>query len=464
MGMSGPVFIEQLTIALMGTVISMMVKGSGLAAVAAVNLLNSLTMLFQQSYTAIGVGVTVVVAQYRGKNDHENTGKAAWESTMLSVYMAGGLAVVCYIFLEPILALILADSEALVYEYGRIYLLYNIISLPFIGVYTVTAAAIRGSGYPKLSLVATLIHNGSYAAMAYVAVFFLNTGITGVSVALLISRVFAAAFGVYLLLKGNENLHVKKFGLKLSRKNMAPVFVVGLPIFLENVLFQFGKLFTQTFAVPYGTAATAANGVGNNLFSLLAVPGVAAANAAPPIVGRYCGMGDKKGAKAKGWQFMGISFVIILLCSLLMLVLLDPLAAYYAEGQTEIEPMIKMITISCCIAVPLLYPTGFVAPAALRASGDSKYTSFISISAMVVMRIGLGYFLTQIFKIGIIGIWIGMYGDWVFRTVFFMQRFISGKWLEMDIFASSNKKQAVVGVDADEASVATEYEDEDAVV
>ena len=437
--MSGPVFVEQLLIAFIGTAISMMVKGTGIAAVAAVNLLNSLTMLFQQSYTAIGVGVTVVVAQYRGKKDFDSTGKAAWESTMLAVYLASGLAVICLIFIKPILAAILTTSEALVYEYGRIYLTFNVISLPFIGIYTVTAAAIRGSGYPKLSLIATLTHNGSYLIMAYAAVNIFHKGLVGVSVALLLSRIFAAAMGMWLLLRGNENMHVRRLSLKLSRENITPLFVVGLPIFLENVLFQFGKLFTQTFSVPYGTSATAANGVGNNMFSLLAVPGIAGANAAPPLVGRYIGMGDKKRAMEKGWQFMGIATVVMLICSLTMMSLLGPIARFYAKGQSDIEPMIKQVVTSCCIAVPILYAMGFVTPAVLRASGDSKYTSAVSISAMVIMRIGLGYLLTRVWKIGIIGIWFGMYGDWIFRDIFFMKRFLSGKWLENDIFRKQKK-------------------------
>ena len=439
LSMSGPAFIEQLAIALMGTVISMMVKGSGLAAVAAVNLLNSLTMLFQQVYTAIGVGVTVVVAQYRGKNDLVNTGKAALESTLLSIYMACGLAAVVLVFREPILRLVLSDSEPLVYEYSRIYLTFNVISLPFIGIYTVIAAAIRGSGYPRMSLVATLIHNGSYALMAYIAVFVLNKGLTGVSVALLLSRIIAAAYAIYVLIRGNENMRVREFSFKLSRNNLSPLFIVGLPIFLENVLFQVGKLFTQTFAVPYGTAATAANGVGNNLFSLLAVPGGAATNAAPPIIGKYCGMGEKKKAKEKGIQFVALATIVMAGCSLVMYILLDPIAGYYADGDETVKAMIKTIVTTCCIAVPLGWPIGFVTPAVLRASGDSKFTSAVCISAMVLMRISLGYYLTRVAMVGIIGIWIAMYSDWVFRAVFFLPRFLSGKWLDHDIFAKAKK-------------------------
>jgi len=219
--------------------------------------------------------------------------------------------------------------------------------------------------------------------------------------------------------------------------------VVTLNILSKNVLFQMGKLFTQTFSVRYGTAAVAANGVVNNLFSLLIVPGGAATNAAPAVIGRYCGMGDKKKAKEKGMQFLVLALIVIMLCSLLMYVLLDPLAGYYAKDRDEIKPMIKSVAITLLIATPLLWPIGFVTPAILRASGDSKFTSFICVLAMILMRISLGYYLTQIVQIGIIGIWIAMYADWIFRAIFFMPRFISGKWLEHDIFAGSKKKEAV---------------------
>ena len=58
---------------------------------------------------------------------------------------------------------------------------------------------------------------------------------------------------------------------------------------------------------------------------------------------------------------------------------------------------------------------------------------------MIVMRISLGYYLTRVAMVGIVGIWIAMYSDWVFRAVFFLPRFIKGKWLDHDIFAKAKK-------------------------
>ena len=429
-GMMWPVFIEQFCIAVMGTFISMIVKGSGLQAVASINLLNSVTMLFQQAYTAIGIGVTVVVAQFRGRGDTKSTGRAASQSTMLAVYMASVVAALCLVFMTPILNVVLQDSEPLIYEYSRIYLTYNVISLPFIGIYTVAAAAIRGSGFPRLSLIATLVHNVAYAVMALLAVQVFNAGILGVSIALLASRVFAAAAGLVLLKRGNKNMQVETLlAFKIEKSILKPMMLVGLPIFLENLLFQVGKVITQTFSVAYGTVGIAVNGIANNMFSMMMVPGTAASNAAPPIVGRYCGMGDKEGARRKGYQFILLAVIFMALASLLMFVLLDPVARFYSD-DAYVQTQIKLVVGLCAAVIPILWPLGFVVPAILRSSGDSRYSSVIAVLAMIFMRVGLGYYLTQVLHTGVIGIWIAMYADFVFRAVFFIPRLIKGKWLE----------------------------------
>ena len=427
-----PVFVEQLAISLLAMLISGLVKGSGMEAVAAVTLLNSLNFLFQQSFMAIGVGVTVVVAQYRGKGDLSATGKAAMQGVVLATVLSVLMSVACYLLMEPILRLILANSDALIYEYGRTYMLYNLLALPFISIYTVASAAIRGSGYPKTSLFATLVYNGTYAVLAFCAVTFTSTGLYGVSVSLLISAILAAAVGLFLLKRGNEYLNIGKISLRLEGEIMRPMLRVGIPVLLENVLFQAGKLVTQTFSVAYGTNDMAANGIANTIFQLMLVPGGTASNAAPPIVGRYCGQGDDEGAMRKGKQFLVLTTIMMTVVSLLALIFIGPLSKMMSDVG-RVQEQVRLILITVIIAVPLTWALGFVTPAIMRSSGDAKFTSFVSVLAMFTMRIGLTYVLTNILKIGIIGIWLGMYGDWVLRIVFFLPRFQSRKWLQFSL-------------------------------
>ncbi|MBE5781110.1 MAG: MATE family efflux transporter [Clostridiales bacterium] len=440
-GMFIPVFIEQLTIALMAMLVSAMVKGSGMAAVASVNLLNSLVMLLQQAYTSIGVGVTVVVAQFLGRGDLKSTGRAAGQAIMLSVYISLFIMAGSFLFLEQLLGMMLGASEPLVYTYSRTYLSYNILSLPFIAIYTVASASIRGSGYPRASLIATLIHNGGYAILGLLAVNVFNAGLEGVSMALLFSRVIAAAASMYLLYRGNSNMQVRKIPFKLEKEIMAPVFKVGIPLFLEQLLFQGGKLITQTFSVAFGTNGIAANGIVNNIHSLQCVPGTAINNAAPPIVAKYCGMGDKAEAKRKGYQFIMLCTLFMTVTSLGIFIFLPLLTGLFTDVAAVAGEVISTLSL-ICIMVPLFWPMGFTIPAILNSSGDVVYTSTVTVGAMALMRIGIAYYFTQIARVGITGIWFGMYADWIFRIAFLLPRFIKGKWLNKEVIKSSNAKAA----------------------
>ena len=66
----------------------------------------------------------------------------------------------------------------------------------------------------------------------------------------------------------------------------------------------------------------------------------------------------------------------------------------------------------------------------LRASGDVKYTMIVSIVSMWLFRVGSSYIFGVVLGLGVLGVWIGMFVDWAARSLCFVIRFVSGKWLE----------------------------------
>ena len=431
--MSAPIFIEQLSIALITILVSMLVKSTGIEAVAAVNLLGTLNMLFQQSYVAIGVAVTVTVAQFRGKGDLISTGESTSQANTLSLLFSTVIAILCLVLTEPILRLILSNSDQLVYVYSRTYLFYNIISLPFMSIYYITTAAIRGSGFANHSLIATLINNVAYAAFAIAAVVLFHGGLVGVSVAMLLSRVLAAAAGLVMLKRGNVNLNVKRlFAYKFEKRIIMPVIAVSIPICLENILFQGGKMITQTYAVPFGTNAIAVNGIANTLTALLIVAGTTCSNAVTPIVGRYIGMRDFSKARLKLKQFLVLGILVSVASSGIILALTNPMARYYTS-VAAVQKEIFTVVLSYAVVNPILWSMSFIVPSALRGAGDVKYTTLIAVLSMVFMRIVFGYLFAIVLKFGVIGIFYGMYVDWLLRSVLFMIRARGNTWLQKSI-------------------------------
>ena len=67
-------------------------------------------------------------------------------------------------------------------------------------------------------------------------------------------------------------------------------------------------------------------------------------------------------------------------------------------------------------------------PAGLRGAGDGRYTMVTSILGMWIFRIGLGYVFGVILKMGVTGVWIGMYVDWIVRGSLYYLRLRGGNW------------------------------------
>ena len=88
------------------------------------------------------------------------------------------------------------------------------------------------------------------------------------------------------------------------------------------------------------------------------------------------------------------------------------------------------LLISYAVCAVLIWPLSFTLPNVLRAAGDAKYTMEVSVFSMWVFRVASSYFFAGTMGLGVLGVWIGMYVDWGFRTLLFVIRYRRGKWLE----------------------------------
>ncbi len=76
----------------------------------------------------------------------------------------------------------------------------------------------------------------------------------------------------------------------------------------------------------------------------------------------------------------------------------------------------------------VVWPISFALPNA-RAATDVKFTMLTSIFFPWAFRIGLSYVLVSLGKYGVMGVWVAMFADWVFRAILLHPFFCSGRWL-----------------------------------
>ena len=78
----------------------------------------------------------------------------------------------------------------------------------------------------------------------------------------------------------------------------------------------------------------------------------------------------------------------------------------------------------------LLWPPAFTLPQALKASGDTTYVMIVAVGSMWVFRIITGILFAKTFGLGVLGIWLAMFIDWICRIVFIVGRYKGHKWQE----------------------------------
>ena len=210
------------------------------------------------------------------------------------------------------------------------------------------------------------------------------------------------------------------------------IFLIGIPFAAEQVFFNGGKLITQIFIVQLGTLAIAVNTIANSIFTVLTVGGNAASLALVTVVGQCMGRRNVKDSRKFTKSFQWIARLFYIALSLMMLPMLSFLIQLFSP-PAEIVPTIRNILYLCMAGTIVLWPCSFVTPSALRAAGDSNYTSLMSMLSMWLFRVVLGYVLGIVLDFGIIGVWVAMILEWGVRDLIFILRIRGEKWYQHNV-------------------------------
>lgn len=424
-----PLIIEQLLAITIGMADTMMVASVGEAAVSAVSLVDSINILLINIFSALATGGAVIASQYLGRNDEGTACLAAKQLTYVVTALSGLFMLFSIVFRTSLLRLLFGAIDEEVMEGAKIYFLLSAISYPFLGLYNAGAALFRAMGNSKVSMLTSILMNGLNIIGNAILIFVFHMGVTGAATATLASRIIGAVLMGVLICNKKNPIHIDAiFKYRPDFTLVKNILRIGIPNGLENGMFQLGRLLVQSLIASFGTAAIAANAVGNNLTSMQTLPGTAIGLAIITVVGRCIGAKSKEQAKRYTVMLMALTHICVLITSLTIAALAKPLISLYGlSGETSniAFELIMLYSVTCVI----FWPPSFALPNSFRAASDARYPMIISIISMWTCRIGLSYVFGGWMGMGVLGVWIAMVCDWIFRGIFFVVRYFRGKWL-----------------------------------
>ena len=429
-----PLIAEQALSVTIGLADTLMVSSVGEAAVSGVSLVDSFNTLMIQVMSALATGGAVVTSQYIGHREPKNAKAAAAQILFVLASFSLVVAAVVVVGRHAILRGIFGAIDADVMDYAETYFLLSALSYPFIGLYNAGAALFRAQGNSKISMLSSLVMNVINIGGNAVLIYGFGMGVLGAALASLVSRAVSCLVVLWLLQRPACPLRVD--GLRALAPDgglIRRILRVGIPAGIENGMFQIGKLSVSSLTSTLGTAAIAANAVANTASTFLNIPANAVGMAALTVVGQCLGAGEKEQAVYYSRRLLLTAYCGAWVMNLSAFLFANRFVISLFNLSPEAQTMALQVMVWFNFVSLFFWPSSFTLPNILRAAGDARFTMAVSILSMWVFRVGFCYVMVLGFHGRLLSIWMGMFLDWVFRSLCFFVRFARGRWMEQSV-------------------------------
>ena len=423
-----PLMIEQTLTSLMGVADTLMVSSAGEAAISGVTCMDTINVLIMYIFEALGMGGSVLTAQYIGRGDKSSVRSIVRQLMTLELISSALITLLCFCFTGSLINLLYPSLEPAVYSAAFAYFRITALSNPFLALYSASAALYRASGNAKLPVTVITAGNILNIAGNALLIFVFHMGAVGAALATLFSRIFSCLVLLWLQYRESSGISLRQIiSVPFSLTQTGKILSIGTPTALENGMFQFGKIIIQAIVVTLGTTAIAAQAITVQVETLGSRPAIAVGVALVTVAGQCMGAGRPDLARKYTDDFLRVTYIICIITAPIFIYLVRPICALTALSA-EAAHLVFLLMAFICIAKIFLWPRAFLLQNCLKAAGDVKYPMWVVIISMWIFRVCGALLLCGVFRLGLWGVWIAWITDWVVRVIFFSVRYHQGRW------------------------------------
>ena len=364
----------------------------GERALAAVGSTTSSVNLYVLAINGFTLGLSILFAQKFGSGETENLKKILstflWALGGVFLVLAG--AGMC--LTRPLLQLLHTTPESI--DWAEDYLHIILAGVPFLAVYNIYSAALRGIGNSRAPFYAVLISSVVNVVLDVLFVAGLGMGVAGAAVATVISQV---AMTVFLVCYGVQKYPVLRFRPGRGSFDRAMLWRglhFGIPPMLQSSVSSVGSLILQNFMNGFGTQTVAAVTTAYRVDSIVMVPILNLGSGISTLVAQSRGAGNE----ARARRLFRVGAAVMAGVSLLLTVLVIPtggeLIALFGAGEEAIaigDNFFRRIA-----SFYVVFGLATTVRSYLEGMGDVVYSSLAGMTSLAC-RIFLSYALVGVF-------------------------------------------------------------------
>lgn len=352
---------------------------------------------------AVGVGASTAISVKLGQKDYKTAEELLGNTVTLNLLIGFVFAVVCLIFLDPILYFFGASKETIPYarDFMQIILCGNMITHMYFGM----NAVLRAASKPREAMNATIFTVVMNILLDVVFILWWGWGIRGAAFATVLSQSMALAYQIKLFMNKSELLHLRKGIYKLKSALVKNIVSIGISPFLMNVCTCIIVIFMNNQFVRYGgDLSVGSYGIASAVGTVFVMFVIGLNQGMQPIAGyNYGAQHIDRLLRVLNLAIVAAT-VIMTVGWLIAMIFPYYIARIFTTDATLIQMSIRAIRINM-----LVYPIiGFqmVVTNFFQCIGKVKISIFLSLSRQLIFLLPLLYTLPLFF--GVDGVWFSL--------------------------------------------------------
>ena len=408
---------------------------TGDTALAAVGIAFPVVFLFVSLFIGLGIGSTVVIAQFYGAGETERVRAAIDTAYAAFLIIAIPISLAAFFLTDPILHLL--QVEAAAFPEARLYL--QIVSLGLVGSigYNTNAGILQGLGNSKTPLMFLSIAMGINIVLDLLFVAVFRWGVAGVAFATIIAQWFSWIFGIFYINRMYSEFHLHLRGLRIDRNLLRQIVRIGLPAGIQNGLIAAAIMALMARVNLYGTDFTAGFNVGNKVDCFAFLPVQSLSNALTTYTGQNIGAGNQHRVK----EGLKASVIMSVVCCLVVGMLLYPTSAFMMRMFSQNPEVIDAGVAYLHGVLPFyfLLALSFMFNSVLRGAGDMLVPMISSFISLWLARLPAAYLLAYLFEKE--SIYYSYAIGWALGVIISGLYYATGKWKNKSIVARTQKEE-----------------------
>jgi len=390
-------------------------------ALAAVGVSSPVLNIFIFITAGLVSGYTILLSQYYGAKEYDKILKLS--STIFSFIMIFVIAFSTfgYLFIDKILVLLNTPSEIL--QPAHDYLSIIFIGVPFLVLYNLFSAMLRGIGDSKTPLYSIILSTTINIILDLVFINIFHWGIKGAAVATVIAQIISS---LYLYIFINKNHSIFKISIKKQLLDISLLFEslkLSLPLVIQSTVGTFGMLMLQKIMNSFGVDVVTAITTAYKIDTLTILPLINISSAISIFVAQNIGANNME--RAKEGLKKGIIITLIISVAVTSLVVIGGWHFMKLFGVSdEVADIGQRFFYFLAVFYPILGIEHSLY-AFLQGNKDVVFTSISTMSSLL-LRVSMSYGLAN--KLGSDVIAIAEISAWVFAALLCFLRYKSNKW------------------------------------